>query len=284
MSKLLFSRASVLSLAGLFLLSIALIGCGKDTPAPAKTPTANTGGPATAPGGGGDGGGEVAAGAAEGVPGTATISGKVTFKGTAPKNARIEIPAAHGECQKQHPDPLFEQAYVVGDDGGFQWVFVYVLKGDGVIGKKWAIPAAPVVLDQHGCMYEPHVFGVMAGQEILVKNSDPVMHNIHAQPQKSAEFNESQNPGAPAMKQILKKAEVFVSIKCDVHNWMHACAGVVTHPYYAVTDAKGSYSIDKLPPGKYTIRAKHEKIEKPIEKEIEVKADGKVTLDFEFTK
>lgn len=280
MSKLLFSRATVASLAGLFLLSIALIGCGK-TDSGGTTPPA---GPSAkgAPAGGGDSGGDVAAGAAEGKAGDGTISGTVTFKGTPPKNARIDM-STHADCAKQHSDAVFAQDIVVGDGGGLQWVFVYVFKGEEVVGKKWPVPSTPVVIDQHGCMYDPHVFGMMAGQEIQVKNSDPTMHNIHAQPTKSAEFNESQNPGAAPMKETLAKAEVLVPIKCDVHGWMHASAGVVTHPYYAVSDAKGAWSIGKLPPGKYTIRAKHEKLGN-VDKDIEVKAGGTATLDFEFEK
>lgn len=282
MRTILNSRSTIAVFAGLFLGVVVLIGCGKDdkAKAPSSGPSsAKTDGGDATPGGGTEPGDEAAGG--EGTPGTGTIVGKVVFKGDAPKNSRIDM-KAHPDCEKQHGDaPAFDTKWAVGEGNALQWVFVYVVKGDGVVGKKWAKPATPVTLDQKGCMYEPRVFGVFVGQSIQVKNSDPVMHNIHAQPGKSAEFNESQQPGAAPLMKSIDRSEVLVPIKCDVHSWMHSYAGVVNHPYFAVTDAKGAYSIGKLPAGKYTIRAIHESGQK-IEQEVEVKDGETATLDFEI--
>lgn len=278
MRQIIRSRSTILALAVLFFAAFVVVGCGKDDKI--SNPAAPGGGEQKAASGGGNAEvGDDAAGPA-GVPGSATISGKVVVKGNAPKNARVDM-SAHPDCAKQHEGPTFDTKWVVGEGNALQWVFVYVLKGDEVVGKKWTAPTTPVTLDQKGCMYVPRVFGVFPGQSIQILNSDPVMHNIHAQPSKSAEFNESQQPGAPPLVKSISRAEVLVPIKCDVHSWMHAYAGVVNHPYFAVTDAKGAYSIGKLPAGKYTIRAIHESLVK-VDKEIEVKAGETATLDFEI--
>ncbi len=281
MRQILNSRSTIAVLAALCFGALVLVGCGKD-PAPASGggTTANTGGGGAAPGGGAAEPGDEPTGG-EGTAGDATLSGKVVLKGEAPKNMRVDM-IAHPDCAKQHGDaPVFDTKWAVGEGNAVQWVFVYVFKGDGVVGKKWAKPTTAVTIDQKGCMYEPRVFGVFPGQTITVLNSDPVMHNIHAQPGKSAEFNESMQPGAAPLSKTIDRSEVLVPIKCDVHSWMHAYAGVVNHPYFAVTDAKGAYSIGKLPAGTYTIRAIHESGKKS-EKEIEVKAGETATLDFEI--
>ena len=109
--------------------------------------------------------------------------------------------------------------------------------------------ATAAVIDQKGCTYHPHVFGVVAGQNIDILNSDPTLHNIHSLPEK----NEAFNLGMPVqgMKYTKKfdKPEVMVQIKCDVHGWMSAYCGVVSHPFFAVTAADGTYAIKNLPRG-----------------------------------
>ncbi len=274
MRTMLNSRPTILVLAALCLGAFVLVGCGKDDKKPTGSgPTnASTGGGAAEPG-------DEAAGG-DGVAGDATLTGKVVLKGEAPDNLKVDM-KAHPDCEKQHEGAVFDTKWSVGEGNAVQWVFVYVVKGEGVVGKKWAKPTTPVTLDQKGCMYEPRVFGVFVGQTIQVKNSDPVMHNIHAQPGRSPEFNDSQTPGAAPLMKTIDRSEVLVPIKCDVHSWMHSYAGVVNHPYFAVTDAKGAYSIGKLPAGKYTIRAVHESGKK-VEKEVEVKAGETATLDFEI--
>ncbi len=136
-------------------------------------------------------------------------------------------------------------------------MFVYVKSG---ISGTYPPPAAPAVIDQKGCTYHPHVFGMVAGQSLDILNSDDTLHNIHSLPEK----NESFNLGMPVkgMKYTKKfdKPEVMIHIKCDVHGWMSAYCGVVPHPFFSVTAADGTYAIKNLPAGTYTIEAWHEKL------------------------
>jgi hypothetical protein len=114
------------------------------------------------------------------------------------------------------------------------------------------------VLDQGGCQYEPHVFGVFVGQPIAIKNSDPTPHNVHAQPHSNEPFNFSQQPSTPAVTRMFDKPEIGIPLKCDLHGWMNAYANVVTNPFFAVTKEDGTFELHGLPTGTYTIEAWHE--------------------------
>jgi hypothetical protein len=117
-----------------------------------------------------------------------------------------------------------------------------------------------VTLDQKGCQYRPHVFGVQVGQNIDIVNSDATMHNVHALPNTNQEFNF----GQPIQKQkdtkFFTAREVMVRFKCDIHGWMSAYAGVLEHPYFAVTAPSGSFELKNVPAGTYTVEAWHEKL------------------------
>ena len=138
------------------------------------------------------------------------------------------------------------------------------------------------MIDQKGCLYVPQILAVQTGQKISVKNSDPMMHNVHTVPTVSAnkEENKGQPGGAPDMTFFIPAPENFLKFKCDVHPWMFAWVTVVDHPYFAVTGKDGSFTIKDVPPGKYKVVAMHRKgAPTGVEKEIEVKADG-ASADF----
>jgi plastocyanin len=138
-------------------------------------------------------------------------------------------------------------------------VFVYVK--EGLEGRTFPVPAEPVVLDQAGCRYSPHVFGIMVGQTLEIVNSDPTLHNIHATPTAgNAEFNTGQPIQGMKTEHVFTSVEVMVPFKCDVHGWMNASVGVLNHPYYSVTAADGSFALNTLPPGTYTVEAVHERL------------------------
>ncbi len=208
----------------------------------------------------------------------AEISGKVTLKGTPPPEKTIEFDAI---CGKFHDKPVTTRHYVVAPDGGLANVFVYLKEGPP---GKTAAPASDKVpeLDQVECLYEPYVLGVMCNQKFIIKNSDALMHNVHATPKVAG--NKEFNVGQPVQGMTIEKSfpnrEVLVRFKCDVHPWMFAYMGVMDHPYFAVTDKDGKFKLPgDLPAGKYTVVAYHLKAGEAAQ-EVTVGAGDKKELSF----
>ena len=190
-------------------------------------------------------------------PATAsTLSGRVTVDGAVPENARIKM-SGDPVCERAHKDGVSFETYVT-ENSGLGNVFVYVKDG---LGKYYFdVPSEPVKLDQDGCMYKPHVFGVRVGQNIEFTNSDATAHNVHALPNANQEFNFSQQIQRQKDTRFFTTPEVMVRFKCDMHSWMSAYAGVLDHPYFAVTTAAGKFELKDVPAGTYTIEAWHEKL------------------------
>jgi plastocyanin len=213
-------------------LSASLVACGgggQESSAPATT---------AAP-----------AGASKVDPATAgDVKGTVTLTGAAPKNEPIRM-NADPVCVKEAKGPQLQETFVVSADGKL-----------GLGNYVYDPPAPGAKLDQHGCRYTPHVFGVRVGQPIEIINSDPTLHNIHAMPKANPEFNNGQPIQGMKMTHTFKAKEIMVPFKCDVHGWMNAYVGVLDHPYFAVTKEDGSFELKGLPPGTYTIEAWHEKL------------------------
>jgi len=211
------------------------------------------------------------------------ITGKVTLKGTPPPEKSI---AFDDTCSKLHPTVSTTRHYVVGADNGLANVFVYISKG--LEGKKFPANTQAAEINQQGCNYEPYVSGVTVGQPLAIKNSDPVMHNIHALPKAdgNTEFNFAQpSPGdVNDTKWVasIKSPEVMVKLKCDVHPWMFAYVGVQDDPFFAITDKDGNFKISGLPAGKYTLTAYHLKAHgaNPGETQDITVADSPVTANF----
>ena len=186
-----------------------------------------------------------------------SITGKINFTGTAPEEPAIDM-AADPVCAGQHPEPIKTEEVIVNADNTLKNVFVYVKEGLPA-GQTYPAPATPVTLDQKGCHYSPHVFGVQVGQDIEIVNSDSTLHNVHGMPTQSKEFNLGMPIPGMKLKRKFEKQEVAVKFKCDVHPWMNAYVGVVDHPFYAVTGDNGTFEIKDLPAGNYVIEAWHEK-------------------------
>jgi uncharacterized protein (DUF2141 family) len=212
---------------------------------------------------------------------SASISGKVTFDGTPPKQKKIKTDA-DAKCAEMHADaPLLNEEVVVNGDGTLKNVFVYIKSGLG--DKTFDVPKTPVELHQTGCHYVPHVFGMMAKQPLKIVNDDDTLHNIHAMPTKSEEFNKGQPNKGMEMTRTFANPEVMVHFKCDVHPWMSAYVGVMSNPFYSVTGDDGSFSIKGLPAGEYEVVAWQEKYGEQTQK-IKV-GDGEAkSTDFKFTK
>lgn len=187
---------------------------------------------------------------------TGTLGGRVTIDGPVPQNAQIRM-AADPVCARANKDGATFETFV-SDNGGLGNVFVYVKDG---LGKYFFdTPAEPVTMDQQGCHYVPHVFGIQVGQPLQIVNSDSTMHNVHAMATTNQEFNLGQPIQGQKNSKFFTAPEVMVRFKCDVHNWMSAYAGVLDHPYFAVTKADGGFELKHVPAGTYTIEAWHEKL------------------------
>jgi plastocyanin len=188
-----------------------------------------------------------------------TISGRIFFDGMAP--APKPLPGANlmPECTKAHGGPIYDESLVVNSDGTLANVVVSISAGlDGSLREELP-PATAAVLNQRGCVFDPHVVAVMVGQPLLVKNSDPFLHNVHL----LAVNNPEENVGQPTMAEIstspFQSPEVF-QVKCDVHPWMQAWVRVLDNPYFAVTGTDGRFVLHGLPPGTYTLKAWHEQL------------------------
>lgn len=199
---------------------------------------------------------EAAAPAAAPATGGATISGRVVFEGTPPAQQRIKMDA-DPVCQQQHTEPAHAQEIVVAN-GGLRYAFVYVKSG--LEGKTFPTPTEAVVFDQRGCLYEPHVIGVQAGQPLQIMNSDPTLHNVNAKPTQSTPFNLAMPMKGMKITKTFARPEIMVPVKCNVHPWMQAYVGVVAHPFFAVSGPDGSFTIKGLPAGAYTLEIWHEKL------------------------
>jgi len=209
------------------------------------------------------------------------LSGTVTLKGTPPPEKDVTPLKDDPNCGKLHPTMPKTRFYVVGANGGLADAIV-VVKGVPNAASSGA-SAPPVILDQRGCEYTPYIMAVQTNQKIVAKNSDPVLHNVHAVPQAPGnnEKNSAQAPGGPDLTFTFPKPENFLKFQCDVHNWMFAYASIFDHPYFAVTDKEGKFTIKNVPDGKYTVQAYHRRAApaaSPAAKEVEVK--GATTADF----
>ena len=187
--------------------------------------------------------------------GTAALSGKVTLSGSAPAPQKIQM-AADPACMQQRKDAVFARDLVV-NNGGIQYALVYVKAG---VQGAYPAPTQPVVLNQQGCMYEPHVFGVQAGQPVQIINEDSTLHNINCQAKTNKKFNIAQPAKGMKSTKTFDQPEVGIPFKCNVHPWMAAWADVFNHPFFTVTDATGAYSIKGLPAGTYTVEVWQEKL------------------------
>jgi hypothetical protein len=185
------------------------------------------------------------------------ITGKIDVKGK-PSKAEIPYPLDPG-CGKLwagKPAPTTRH-WAISEKGGLADVFVYVKEGLG--GKTFPVPEKKPVLDQVDCEYVPYMLGLQTGQTLLVRNSDPLLHNVHPIPAVAGntEKNLAQLAKSKDLPFVFPKEEIFVKFKCDVHQWMFAWVGVVSHPFHAVTDKDGNFKITGLPAGEYTIEAVH---------------------------
>jgi plastocyanin len=194
-----------------------------------------------------------------GVAVAANITGTITFAGKAPALKPLAMDA-EPVCHKKHGGkPAPNEALVLGTGNTMGNIMVWVSKGLPA-GQTWPAPTTPVVLDQDGCVYKPHVMGIMVGQTYRILNSDGILHNIHTLPKINPSFNRGQPATVKEMTTTFPKPEAMLQVKCDVHPWMSAYIGVFTHPFFSVTSTDGTFTISGLDAGSYEITAWHERL------------------------
>lgn len=241
------------ALTAVFLV-LAFVACGGG----GDTETAKAPAPAAAP-----------------AAGSGSVTGVVNYTNGDP-DTDIKM-NADPVCSGLHTTPVQTET-IVGDEGKLGNVFVYVKEG---LSGSYPAPAESAVLNQEGCTYKPHVSGVMTGQKLVIKNSDDTLHNVHALPQKNAEFNQGQPFKGMVLEKKFTTPEVMVKFKCDVHPWMGAYMGVLDHPFFAVTKADGSFEIKGLPAGDYVLEAWHETLGTQTQS-VSIAADSSAGVAFEF--
>jgi plastocyanin len=209
----------------------------------------------------------------------ASLTGRVVFDGTVPPSEVIRmdgdpkcVAAAQGEERRTE--------FFVSDDGkSLGNVFVYVK--EGLPQRMYPVPPAPVVLDQQKCRYVPRVVGAQVGQAVEIRNSDPLLHNVHGEAAINQPFDFGQPLQGIKTTHTFTTREVMVPVKCQVHSWMRGYIGVLEHPFFAVTDGSGRFTIPQLPPGTYTIEAWHERLGTQTQ-QITIAAKDAKTVDFTF--
>ncbi len=246
-----------------FAMLVVLAGCGGGDDSSALPPV---------PGGGGGGGASYDPATA-----TATVSGNIVFEGEVPEAARIQM-AADPFCLS-HSEGATSQEVLVTDGGQLQNVILYVRSGHE--GESYGVPGDAIVINQQDCTYAPHVFTMMANQELTIKNSDTTLHNIHAFAEVNTPFNIGQPVEGMETTKTFEQPEMPLPIRCDVHRWMSAFVGVFDHPFHTTSGDTGSYELN-LPPGTYEVVAWHEKYGEQVST-LEVADAEAAELNFTFS-
>jgi plastocyanin len=205
---------------------------------------------------------------------TGTIKGRVKFDGTPPANLKLPV-ASNAECAALHAGPAFDEAVLV-KDGKLQNAIVYVKSG--LESHVFAWPKEPVRIANEKCVYTPRVAGAQTNQPIEFINNDPTAHNIHGY-SGQGDFNFTLLGKGITNTVKLRKPELVLNVKCDLHPWMRGSVGVFAHPFFRITGPDGSFELAGLPAGEYEIEAWHERLGTQTLKK---KLDAKGSLDVEF--
>lgn len=228
---------------------LVLAGCPDDAvksrgAAPASTASATAAGPASATPS------ARARPPADGAFGSGVVAGVVRFTGTPPE---MKVPTKRAAAEGCQEKAIVHNAVVV-TDGKLKDALVRL--APKTVPGRYDPPPTPADLDQVDCVYVPRLQGVVEGQEIRIKNSDAVMHSVHPYREQGSWFHVAQpGKGEPLVRAI--EASGVIKFACDVHAWMRAFVVASPHPFFAVSAADGTFSIGRVPPGKYEVEAFH---------------------------
>jgi plastocyanin len=202
-----------------------------------------------------------------------TISGQVKYTGAPPAPKPLEITKDKEVCAAT---PKMDESLVVGGGGELKNAVVTITN----ITKGKAMPSAATKLEQKGCVYIPRVTLIPAGQTLDITNDDGILHNIHTYSKKNPPVNRAQPKFKKVIQETFKEPETF-EVRCDAHGWMQGWVVVQDHPYYALTDATGKFSLSDVPAGEYEVKVWHEKLGEKTQK-VTVPAKGAATANFEL--
>ena len=206
-----------------------------------------------------------------------TITGHIALAGKPPGNPVIRMTMDPKCADMNRGRQVIQEQAMVTADGSIANVFVH-LEGNF---PDTPIPKTPVVIDQRSCVYGPRVVGVRVGQRLQIRNDDNLLHNVHSSSVTSNGFNVGQPIAGAVFEFVPKAPELMLKLGCDVHRWMTAFVGVMAHPYFAVSDASGRYTIVNVPPGTYAIRTWQEQFGERVQKVV-VKAGMDAHADFSY--
>lgn len=210
--------------------------------------------------------------------GEGKITGTIKLDGQAPHQKPIDM-SKEPSCAAQHSTPITTEAVMTGSGGGLENVVVYISEGlSGAAAS--AVSTQPLEINQKGCQYVPHVVAINPNEDMKVVNSDQTSHNIHPQPKTNHEWNKSQPPGSAPFVVKWEAEELPIPVKCNIHPWMHGYIAVVKGPF-GVSDDKGSFTLNNVPPGSYTLTAWQETYGTQTQK-VTVAAGKSATADFTF--
>ena len=210
-----------------------------------------------------------------------SITGTVKYDGPVPASMKRPLRMdADPACAKKHSEPTLPESLVLGEGQTLGNVFVHIKSG--LPKKDYPTPSEPAVLDQNGCLYSPHVIGLMVNQPFKILNSDGLLHNVHSLPKINTGFNRAMPATVKEAEFTFSKPEFMFKVKCDVHPWMGAWIAVMDNPYFMVTGPDGKFTIDNLPAGTYEIEVWQEKL-KTLSTSVTIAGDEAQTADFTFT-
>jgi plastocyanin len=202
------------------------------------------------------------------------ITGVINFTGVVRAPGKLDM-SSDSKCEGEN---FLDDVVVKG--GKLQNVFVFVKSG--LPHAAFETPTDAVTLDQKGCKYIPRVLGIQAGQPLKIVNSDQTNHNIHPLPRVNSEFDDSQMAGQGPITRKFKHPEAIFPVKCNTHTWMRAHIAVLAHPFFAISDTNGAFTIKGLPPGEYEVEAWHEKYgAKTVKIKVAENADAKADFAFD---
>ena len=208
-----------------------------------------------------------------------TVTGRVFYDGVPPRPRQVDLSGCP-QCLASLRGPIYDDSLLVNEDGTMQNVVVSVSSG---LPRDARLPSPPdpIVLDQKYCTFEPHVVAAMVGQEMVLRNSDRLLHSSHAMDSEATPlFNFALPTVGERRIEPFQTVETF-KVKCDLHLWMSAWVRVLPNPYFDVTRGDGAFTIRDLPPGAYRLKAWHEVLG-VIQKDVVVRGGEPVVVDFTF--